>query len=163
VSRKNGPWNLHFKVTVRVVFPEVVPELAVIITVPAATAVANPLVLMVATEGLDEPQVTDSVILWLDPSENVPVAVNCWVAPTSRLGLDGVTPMEDRVAEITVNVTLAEKVSEVAVIVEVPAATAVAKPLPLTVATAGLDELQVTDMVISRVDPSENVPVAINC
>jgi hypothetical protein len=38
------------------------------------------------------------VILWLVPSEYVPVAANCWVAPTGTLGLAGVTAMEERLA-----------------------------------------------------------------
>jgi hypothetical protein len=44
-------------VTVRVVFPEILPTVAVMFAVPAATAVARPL-LTVATDVLDEPQVT---------------------------------------------------------------------------------------------------------
>ncbi len=69
------------------------------------------------------------------------------------LGLTGVTDMEDRVAEVTVRVVLPEIVPEVtvmvAVMVAVPAAMAVAKPLLLTVATDGLEEVQVTRVVIS--------------
>ena len=35
----------------------------------------------------------------VDPSEYVPVAVNCWVAPTSKLtGDDGITAIEDNVS-----------------------------------------------------------------
>ena len=45
----------------------------------------------------------------------------------------------------------------------VPAVTAVAMPLLLTVATPVLDELQVTCVVISRVVPSEYVQVAASC
>jgi len=93
----------------------------------------------------------------------VPVAVNCLVLPTGRLGLAGVTAMEDRVARVTVRVVLPEIAPEVAVMVEVPAATAVARPLLLTVATDVLDELQVTCVVISWLVPSEYVPVAANC
>ena len=48
-----------------------------------------------------------------------------------------------------------------------PADTAVAEPAEpavlLTVATAVLDELHVTDVVIFCVVPSENVPVATSC
>jgi hypothetical protein len=79
------------------------------------------------------------------------------------LELAGVTDMEDRVAEVTVRVVLPEISPEVAVMVAVPAATAVARPLLLTVAADVFDELQVTCVVISRVVPSENVPVAANC
>jgi hypothetical protein len=65
------------------------------------------------------------------------------------LGGAGVTDMEDRVAEVTVRVALPEVLPKVAVMVVVPAATAVARPLLLTVATDGLIELQVTCVVIS--------------
>ncbi len=73
------------------------------------------------------------------------------------LGLAGVTDMEDRDAEITVRTVLPEEVPvekllgmvEVAVMVVIPGAMAVARPLLLTVATDGLDELQVTCVVIS--------------
>ena len=86
--------------------PEIVPEAAVMVAVPAVTAVARPLLLTVPTARLDELQVTDPVILRIDPSENVPMAINCWVAPTDILGLAGVIDMEDRVAEVTVSVVL---------------------------------------------------------
>jgi hypothetical protein len=83
--------------------------------------------------------------------------------PVGMLELAGVTDMEERVAEITVRVVLPEISPEVAVMVAVPAATAVARPLLLTVAADVFDELQVTCVVISRLVPSENVPVAANC
>jgi hypothetical protein len=57
--------------------------------------------------------------------------------------------MEDRVAEVTVRGVLPEILPKVAVMVAVPAATAVARPLLLTVATDVLEELQVTWVVIS--------------
>jgi len=64
-------------VTVRVVFTEINPEVAVMVVVPAVRAVARPLLLTVATEVSDELQVTCVVISWVVPSEKVPVAVNC--------------------------------------------------------------------------------------
>ena len=142
-------------VTVRVVFPEILPEVAVMVEVPAATAVARPLLLTVAIDVFDELQVTWVVISWVVPSENVPVAVNCWVAPTVWLGLDGVTAMDDRVAEFTVRIVFPEIVPEVAVMVVTPVARAVARPLLLTVAIDVFDELQVTWVVISWLVPSE--------
>jgi hypothetical protein len=69
--------------------------------------------------------------------------------------LAGVTAIEERVAAVTVRVVLPEILPEVAVMVEVPAARAVAKPLLLTVATEVLDELQVTCVLISWLVPSE--------
>jgi hypothetical protein len=38
-----------------------------------------------------------------------------------------------------------------------------AKPVLLTVAVGGLDELQVAELVRFCVEPSEKVPVAVNC
>jgi hypothetical protein len=92
--------------TVRAVLPEIPPEVAVMVEVPATTAVARPLPLTVATDVLDEVQVTCVVISWLVPSEYVPVAANCWVTPAGMLGLTGVTDMEDRIAAVTVSVVL---------------------------------------------------------
>ena len=119
------------------------------VAVPAATAVARPLLLTVATDRFDELQMTCGAISWLVPSEYAPEAVNCWVTRTAMLGLSGVTDMEDRVAEVTVRVALPEIVPEAAVMVAGPAPTAVARPLLLTVATDGLDELQMTCVAIS--------------
>ena len=54
----------------------------------------------------------------------------------------GAPDIEERVAEVTVRVVFPEILPQLAVMVVVPAATAVARPLPLTVATDGSDELQ---------------------
>jgi hypothetical protein len=150
-------------VTVRVVLPGIAPNLAVMIAVPAATAVASPLLFTVATDVLDELQTTRPFISWLVPSEYAPEAANCWVTPTGMLGLTGVTDMEDRVAEVTMRVVAPEIVPELAVMIGVPAATALARPIPLTVATDVLDERQVTCAVISWFVPSEYRPEAANC
>ena len=77
--------------------------------------------------------------------------------------LAGVTAMEDRAAEVTVRVMRPEIFPEVAIIVAVPLATDVARPLPLTLATAILDDLHVTCEVISWLALSEYVPEAANC
>jgi hypothetical protein len=91
------------------------------------------------------------------------MAVNCWMNPVGTVELPGVTVMEERVAEVTVRFVLPEILPELAVMVAVPAATAVARPLLLTVADDVFDELQLTSLVTSRLVPSENVPVAANC
>jgi hypothetical protein len=65
------------------------------------------------------------------------------------LGLAGVTDMEERVAEVAVRVVLPEIIPELAVMVALPAATAVVRPLLLAIATAVFDERQVTCVVIS--------------
>src|SRR6266436_3898499 len=84
------------------------------------------------------------------------------------LGFVGVTAIEVRVAAVTVSVVFPETSPKVAVIVMgPPAATDVAKPCDppalLIVATAVLDELQVTWVVRSCVVLSLKVPVAVNC
>ncbi len=64
-------------------------------------------------------------------------------------------------AAVTVTVVLLEKRPDVAVIVVVPCVSGLITPLAETVATAGLDDVQVTRGL--RVEPSSNVPVTITC
>ena len=55
-----------------------------IVTVPAATPVANPVCCpTVAIAVLDEVQLADVVRFFVLPSLYVPVAVNCWVEPAA--------------------------------------------------------------------------------
>ena len=63
--------------------------------------------------------------------------------------------MDDRVVEFTARVVLPEMVPEMAVMVAAPTETVAARPLLLIVATAVLEELQVTWVVISWVVASE--------
>ena len=93
----------------------------------------------------------------------MPVAANCLVFPAGMLGLVGATDMEERVAGVTVREVFPEILPEAAVIVVIPAAAPAASPLLLTVATVVLDDPQVTCVVISRLVPSEYMPVAANC
>ncbi len=80
-------------VTVNVVEPEILPEVAVIVVAPAATADARPEPLMVAMFVADDDQLAVvRVALW--PSLYVPVAVNCCVAPWVTDGLLGDTDNE---------------------------------------------------------------------
>ena len=133
---------------------------ATIDAVPTATDVAWPSLVTVATDGFDEAQVHNWVTFCVDPSLFMPTAMNCWMDPT---GMAAIAVAEDRVAEFTVRVVLAEVLPEVAVMVARPALMAVANPLALTIATDGSDEVQVTWVVISWLVPSENAPAAINC
>ena len=75
------------------------------------------------------------------------------------LGLVGVTSMDVSVAAVTVNVVDPETLPRVAVMVLLPTATDVARPMELVallmVALVILEELQVTDAVISCVVLSE--------
>ena len=94
-------------VTVSVVVPDILPDVAVIVVEPAATEVANPLdpaaLLIAATAALDEFQVATIVKFCVEPFEYVPVAVNCLVVPMAMLGLVGVIAMETSVAGVTVS------------------------------------------------------------
>jgi hypothetical protein len=64
---------------------------------------------------------------------------------------------------ITVNVAVPEMPPNIALMAVVPAATAVAKPAFEMFTLLVSEEVQVTDAVISCVEPSEYVPVAENC
>ena len=107
-SDQSLPFGMEDKVaavTVRVVLSEMPPWVAVMVAAPTVTAAAKPLLLIVATEVLDEVQRTCVVISRLVPSEYVPVAVNRWLTPKGVFGLVGVKAMDDR-AGTTVRVTL---------------------------------------------------------
>ena len=82
--------------------------------VPIAVAVASPAVLMVATVGVNEIQVTELVRFCVLVSLNVPVAVNCWVRPLGIEGLTGVTARDTSVAAVTVSVVESVMLPEVA-------------------------------------------------
>jgi hypothetical protein len=66
-------------VTLSAAEPLIVPDVALIVVVPLATAVANPPVLMVATDFAAEVQVALAVKFCVVPLLYVPVAVNCCV------------------------------------------------------------------------------------
>ena len=93
----------------------------------------------------------------VEPSEYVPVAVNAWVEPTAKLaGEAGATAIEDNVAEDVVVEAVDAAATTVkltgglvtpdraAVILAVPAATPVAKPVESIVAVPVVSLAQVT-------------------
>lgn len=65
--------------TVRVVLALRLPEATLMVEVPRFTAVANPVLLMVATVGEEDVQVAVLLMSLVVKSPNVPVAVNCCV------------------------------------------------------------------------------------
>jgi hypothetical protein len=151
IAELAGVTNMERKVaevTVRVAFPDLPPKVAVMVGVPAARAVAKPLLLTVAIDVSEEVQATFAVMSKLVASEYIPRAVNCWVTPEGRLGLAGVTNMEDSDAEVTVRVVFRDLPPKVAVMVGVPVVTAVARPVLSTVADVS-EEVQVTLAVMS--------------
>ena len=89
-----GETSIFFSValvTVSVVDPDT-PKVAVMVVVPAATAVACPCspaaLLMVATDVVDDAHITIAVMLLDDSSAYVPVAVNCGLVPGAAEGFD---------------------------------------------------------------------------
>jgi hypothetical protein len=145
---------LSMRTEVEPVIPAVV---ALTVTVPVPSAVRIPLVLMVATEGSELLQDTRLLRSWVAPLERVAVARNCCEEPTTPTKPVGVTAID--CTEAVVRVALPVTVPEVAEIVVVPAAAAVAKPCEpgalLMLATAPLAELQVTESLMSIIDPLE--------
>jgi hypothetical protein len=135
----------------------------VIFVFPAEIPVAAPMVVIAATVGAELAQVPVKVASSCDPSEKVARQVNCWLAFTDNLNGDFCSiVMEDIVT--TGNVFAAELIPESnAVMLPVPNATAVTKPLEETVATVVSELFQVTLEVMSLVELSEYMPEAVNC
>jgi hypothetical protein len=79
------------KVSARLVTPA---SDAVIALVPGVRALATPVPLIVATVGVADAQVTELVMFWVEPSEKVPVAVNCLATPSASSGLPGETAID---------------------------------------------------------------------
>ena len=166
-------------VTVRLAVPamSVAGSVAVIVIgPPAAFEVASPLepaaLLMVATTGLEDVQVTDDVRFCVVRSEYIPVAINGCFVPRAILGLTGVTPMDTSVAAVTLSVAVPAipvAGSVALIVIGPPIAFEVATPLKpaalLMVATGETSGVvvQVTDDVKIFVEASEYIPVAINC
>ena len=80
--------------------PLTVPTLAWIVVRPAATPVANPELLIVATVVAEEVHVAVEVRFCVLLSEYVPVAVNCWLPPELTEAFAGVTAMETSVVTV---------------------------------------------------------------
>lgn len=94
------------------------------------------------------------------------MALNDSVSPFAMLAFVGVTPIDTKVAAVTVRVVDPETFPRVAVIVVEPALTVVASPgvlaALLTAAMAALEELQVTVEETSCFEPSLYKPDAVN-
>jgi hypothetical protein len=158
-------------VTVTVVEVLRLPDAAVIVAVPTATAANRPFAAIGSTgftiEVLDELQVALVLRSCVELSEYLPVTVNCMLRPSGTFGFAGVTARAVSVAGVTVKRVAALTPPSVAVIVDVPGDTAAAAPLvpaaSLTVATVAFDDVQFTEAVKSCTELSEYVPVATSC
>jgi hypothetical protein len=138
-------------VIVNPVVPVTPSRVADIVTGPGLTALASPALLMVAQVVSEEAQFTSVVRFSVELSENVPVAVNCSVSPTGRLVFAGVTAIDLRTAAPTVSTVEPLMLPSVALMVEVPFATPVARPCDPAelemVATEVVADAQVTWLV----------------
>src|SRR6266446_4629073 len=123
------------------------------VLVPVATPLATPALVIVATEVFEELQVTVLVRFRVLPSLYAPVAVNGCVAPLAIDGFAGVTAIDDSTA-VTVSVVDPMTEPDAAWIVLAPTPTALAAPLPVTVAIEVFEELQLTEFVRFCVEPS---------
>jgi len=143
--------------------PVFVSLVAVMIVPPAPAAVTRPFKSTVAAEGLLELHVTTRPVSTL-PAASRSVAVSCCVGvtPTTRLAEDGVTVTVLTGASVTVIEDVPVFVSLVAVIVAPPAATAVTRPFPSTVAAAGLLDVHVTNRPVST-KPLASLVTAVSC
>jgi hypothetical protein len=90
----------------------------------------------IAIVGLDEVQVAEDVMLSVDASEYVPVAVNCMAPVSCIVTLPGVIAMDtsDTAGVVTERSAYSLTPPNVAVILHDPTATPVASPLLSTVA-----------------------------
>ncbi len=151
---ERGGWRRHQR-AVSVVLPVTVPEVAEMVVVPAATAVARPPAAIVAVAVLLDAHVAVAVRSCVEPSVYVPVAVNCCVSPLATLGFAGVTAIETSTAGRTVSVVLPVTPPNVAETVVVPAACVVARPPAAIVAVNMSVDAQVAVAVRSCVELSE--------
>ena len=134
----------------------ILPLVAVMLLIPAATAVTKPVLLTdaTATELLDD-QVSVPRVAAV-PSDCVPLAVNCCVLPTTMLAVVGLMASDANTGAVTVNVALLEVMPFIeAVSVVLPWASVLTTPVVLTVAMLALLEAQVTEPDIAPVLPSE--------
>jgi len=139
-------------VTLTVDEPLIPSLVALMVAEPGATPVTSPALLTTATEGALLPQVTTRP-LNAAPAPSRGVAVSCVVAPAGIEPDAGVTETDATATLVIVIVALPTFVSLVALIVAVPAETAVTSPLLPTVATPGLFVPHVTTRPVSALPP----------
>ena len=130
----------------------------VMVALPSVTPVARPVLLTVTTDVLSELQVTVLLVAF----EGEIVAINCCAAFIERLAESGFTvTLVTIVAALTVMMLVAVLLPScvVTVMLALPPDTAVTSPVPFTVATELLSELQVTVLLVAF----EGEIVAVNC
>ncbi len=148
--------------TVRVVDCVVVPHVALIVVVPVAKLVASPVLSIVATVAFEELHSTRGVTSCCELSLNVPIALNCFTAPTGICESRGAMVNDVRTALVTVAEAVAEIPPETTDIVEAPGPAPVASPFWSMVSTLVVLDDHCAE-VSTWVLPSSKFPVAVNC
>lgn len=149
--------------TVRVVVP-LTPELeAVIVTTPLFFPSARPKRRTDTTLGFEDFHEIPLRFVDMLPSLNVPVAVSFTDVPWKIRASAGIIVIETRWAVETVSPVLPLIEPKAPLMVVLPLATLLTRPLPLMLAADTFDEVQVTDTEMSWVLLSLKVPVATNC
>jgi hypothetical protein len=141
--------------TLAVVLAVSAPEVAEMVIEPSVRAVTSPPEAIDTTRLFEEAQVTEAVISCTVPSENVPLAVNCWSVPRDKTASWGAIASESKVGRIaaTVRVAVETMCPEVAEMIETPGEKPLARPATppaFIVATATFPECQPTEEVTSR-------------
>jgi hypothetical protein len=161
VTEIDTTWAL---LTVSVTELLAVPSVAVMVVAPGLRPFATPLLLPIfATPELEELHDACVVRSRVLPSLKVPIAENCWLVLAAIVVSPCTIASEARLAAFTLKDAVPWTEAEAAVIVTLPRFRAVARPLEVIDATLLLDDVHVTEPVISCVVPSENDPVAVNC
>ena len=138
-------------------------NVAVMFVFPGEFPVTEPVAVIVAIMGAELAHFDVKVASSCELSEKVANAVNCWVPFTDKFNGDFCS-IVTAVIVATGNVAAEELIPENdAVICVLPSAAAVTNPLEEMVATAVSELFQITPEVISLVDLSEYMPVAVNC
>ena len=148
-------------VTVTTEDPFFPPLVAVIVAVPAATAVTTPVDATVATFVLLDSQEIGRLTR-IVPFTSVTMAVNAAVPGTAMVTVAGLTVTVATGAAVTVTADVPLFPSLVAVIVVEPTATPVTTPVADTDATAAVLEVHVTTRPV-RMVPVASFVVAVNC
>src|SRR4051812_48477751 len=159
--------------TTRDADPVSAPIFAAIVAAPGSWPVTPPETPTEAMRGSDEDQVAYTFTFWVLPSVHFPLALKERAAPGARIGFGLLvdTEIELRVAELTVKdvlpVALAPPKLKEAVAWAVPfVRPSIIPPLLPGVpksATGLLSEAHETEVVMSWLEESLNVPVAENC
>src|SRR5262249_24593679 len=126
------------------------------VAIPGASPVADPAGETLAVSPEVEVQVTWLVKSVVEPSDKVPVAVSATGSRFGMFRLAGLTLSESSAAGLTVSAARPVTPAKVAVIVVLPGARPVTTPVFRMLATEGVAEAQVTRLVRSCVESSEN-------